>query len=447
MRGLGRGLIVRLTSGGISGLIGALVLAPGAAGAQSLPRPDTVFVRIETGASAGYSNELYYEDVYTDTTFLGRRIVGTPEPRYAGELLGVLQGTYRNQRGSYQVVNDLSLGDKVQREALAVHWRDEFAPDWRLAVDPAGEWRHDRSYDRDQEEWRGSVSARLRRSFHDRADGVELGGLADLVRSSGVGSEFLPDRNQVRGSLALDHLGLLGDEWRLGYSLAFRTYPDSVTRDHVEHGWEGRWRRPFGGGHVVTFETFGRRRQTRQIVTTSRDNFWEEDLAIDMELRTSDRWVLQPRLEAEALQYDVQEPDVFFDYQVLRAQLGVRYESGGRWALTVGPRGEVLAAPLDPDEAYREVAGAVQFEGLGRSSMWEATPVVGWRDYHQSGDGVAAGFHSSFTYYGLDAYIDQPLMNRLRWRALASLRWESHTDPSQDAASFQLSTQVRWGVR
>jgi hypothetical protein len=138
---------------------------------------------------------------------------------------------------------------------------------------------------------------------------------------------------------------------------------------------------------------------------------------------------------------------VFFDYQVIRGQFGVRLESGGRWSLTAGPRAEVLEAPLDPSEAYREIAAAVQLEGIGRGSFWDVTPVVGWRAYHQSADGIAAGFHSSFTYYGFDGYLDQPLMQRLRWRALASLRYESHTDPSQNAASFQLSTQLRWGVR
>ena len=427
-------------------LFGVLVV-PGAPAsrAESLPGPDTISVRFETGASADFTNELYYEDAYVDTTFLGRRLVDTPEPRYAGVLYADIQGTHGDRRAAWQIQNELSLGDKVRREALGISWRDDFAPDWRLVLSPALEWRHDRSFDRDQEEWRGSFRGRLRRSFSDGANAAEMGLFADLVRSSGLGSEFLLDRNALRGSLALDHLGLLGDEWRLGYSLATRVFPDSATRDHLEHVGEGRWRRLFGSGHVITAEATGRRRQTHRIVTTSRDNYWEEAVLLEGDWRASERWAVKTRLEGEALQYDLEEPDVYFDYQVTRARLGLRYESAAHWTLTVGPRGERLTARLNPDEAYREITGMVEFELLRHRAMWSIAPAVGWREYDSAADGgVASGLHSSYAFYQLDAFVDQPLVDRLRLRALTGLRYESHTDASQDAGSIQLSLQVRW---
>jgi hypothetical protein len=427
-------------------MLAALVLlGPPASRAESLPGPDTVSVRFETGASVDFTNELYYEDAYIDTTFLGRRLVDTPEPRYAGVLYAAILGTHGDRRAAWQIQNELSLGDKVQRDALGMSWRDDFAPDWRLVLNPSLEWRHDRSFDRDQEEWRGSFRGRLRRSFSEETNAVEMGLLADLVRSSGIGSEFLLDRNALRGSLVLDHLGLLGDEWRLGYSLATRVFPDSTTRDHLEHGGEGRWRRMFGGGHVITVEATGRRRQTHRVVTITRDNYWEETAFLEGDWRASDRWGVKTRLEGEALQYDVEEPDVYFDYQVARARLGLRYESGANWTLTVGPRGERLTAPLNPDEAYREIAGAVEFEILGRRSMWNVAPVAGWRDYDTAASGgIASGLHSSYAFYELDAFVDQPLVDHIRLRALTGLRYESHTDASQDAGSIHLSVQVRW---
>jgi len=427
-------------------LLGALVvLGAPMSRAESLPGPDTISVRFETGASADFTNELYYEDAYIDTTFLGRRLVDTPEPRYAGVLYAAVLGTHGDRRAAWQVQNELSLGDKVQREALGISWRDDFAPDWRLALSPALEWRHDRSFDRDQEEWRGSFRGRLRRSFSDETNAAELGVLADLVRSSGLGSEFLLDRNALRGSLALDHLGLLGDEWRVGYSLATRVFPDSATRDHFEHGAEGRFRRMFGGGHVIAVEATGRRRQTHRMVTNSRDKYWEEAVIVEGDWRATDRWGVRARLDGEALQYDLEKPDVYFDYQVARARLGLRYESGAHWTLTVGPRGERLTASLSPDEAYREIAGTVEFELLGRRAMWSVAPAIGWREYDSASDGgVASGLHSSYAFYQLDAFVDQPLVDHLRLRALTGLRYESHTDPSQDAGSIQLSLQVRW---
>jgi hypothetical protein len=35
-------------------------------------------------------------------------------------------------------------------------------------------------------------------------------------------------------------------------------------------------------------------------------------------------------------------------------------------------------------------------------------------------------------------------MDRLRLRAMATLRYESHVDPSQNAGSVLLSVQMRW---
>ena len=44
----------------------------------------------------------------------------------------------------------------------------------------------------------------------------------------------------------------------------------------------------------------------------------------------------------------------------------------------------------------------------------------------------------------LDAFVDQPLLDRLRLRVLTSLRYEFHTDAAQDAGSIYLSMQLRW---
>ena len=352
------------------------------------------------------------------------------------------------RRAGYQIQNELSVGDKVQRNALSLSWRDDPAPDWRLAVAPTLEWRHDRTFDRDQEEWRGSLRSRLRRSWGDGAHAVELGGAGDFVRTSGVGSEFLLDRNTARGWIAVDHLGLLGDEWRLGYRLATRVFPDSSERDHLEHAWEGRVRHLASGGHALTLELNAQRRQTHRIVTTTRDNFWQEEGFAEADLRAPDPWGIKLRIEGEAVQYDVQDSTVFFDYQIIRGRASARYEHGSRWTLAAGPRGEILTNRLNPGEAYREIGGALEFEWIGASSLWNVTPAAGWRAYDESPDGgLGVSLHSSYAFYGLDAFVDQPLALRLRVRTLMSLRYEAHTDPSQDAASIYVSAQLLWSAR
>ncbi|MEK7824556.1 MAG: hypothetical protein AAB290_05915 [Candidatus Eisenbacteria bacterium] len=430
-------------------LVGAaLLLAAGVARGAGAPGPDTIGVRIETGAGTDITNEQYYEDAFIDTTFLGRHRVNTPETRYAGVLYAVVQGTRGERRAAYQFQNELSIGDKVQRDALSMSWRDDLAPGWRTVLNPSIEWRHDRTFDRDQEEWRGSVRGRLRRSFAEDATTAELGVVGDFVRTSGEGSEFLLDRNAGRASIALDHLGLPGDEWRLGYGLATRVFPDSSVRDHLEHGWQGRWRHAFVAGHALTLETSGLRRQTRRIANNSRDNFWDEFATLEADWRAAARWALRLRLEGEALQYDLQDSTIFFDYQIARARLGLRYESQGHWSLSAGPRGEILASRLNPGEGYREIGGAVEFEVLGSRALWSVTPAAGWRAYDQVPDtGSSVSLHSSYAFYELDAFVDQALLDRLRLRALTSLRYELHTDPSQDAGSLYLSMQLRWLAR
>ncbi|MGH7731100.1 MAG: hypothetical protein ACRENJ_07605, partial [Candidatus Eiseniibacteriota bacterium] len=409
---------------------------------------DTLGFRLETGATTDITSEYYYEDAFVDTTFLGRRLVDTPEARFAGVVYASLNGTRGGRRAAYQLQNELSLGNKVQRDVLSLSWRDDLAPDWRLAVAPILEWRHDRTFGRDQREWRGSIRSRVRRSFADGSHAAELGAAGDFARTSGQGSEFMLDRDAARAWIALDHLGLLGNEWRLGYRLATRVFPDSSERDHIEHAWEGRVRHLLAGGHALTLELNGQRRQTHRIVATTRDNFWQEEGMAEADLRAADRWGIRLRLEGEAMQYDLQDSTVFFDYQIVRARAAARYERGAQWTLAAGPRGEILTNRLNPGEAYREIGGALEFELIGARSLWNVTPAAGWRAYDAPPDGgLAVSLHSSYAFYGLDAFVDQPLAERLRLRTLASLRYEAHTDPSQDAASVYLSAQLLWSAR
>ncbi|MBI1796123.1 MAG: hypothetical protein HY076_07835 [Candidatus Eisenbacteria bacterium] len=433
-------------------LAGAIVIA-GLAGvsgiaAAPLPGPDTSHVHLEIGPGMDLTNELYYQDAYVDTTFLRRQLVATPETRFAGVWLGALQGTRGERSTSYLLQNELSLGDLIQRDALALAWRQEVASGWRLLLDPAVAWRHDRTFDRNDQEWHEGMRARLRRTLDDDATSIEGGVTGDLLRTTGPGSQFVLDRNSLGALLALDRLPLFGDEWRLAWGVTDRVFPDSSERNHDEYAWEGRWRHGFGGGHALLFETAGQRRLTHHIVTTSRDNFWSESGALETDARLSDRWSLRLRVEGDALQYDLEDSTLFFDYRIARARLGARFEREARWSITAGPRAEALSSPLAPGESYREIGGEVELEVLGGRSWWNVTPAGGYRAYDQTAQvGLPGALHSSFAYASLEAFVDQALPGRLRLRALTSLRYESHLDPSQNAASIYLSLQLRETLR
>jgi hypothetical protein len=98
---------------------GGLIASP-AARAASEPGPDTLGFRLETGATTDITSEYYYEDAFIDTTFLGRRLVDTPEARYAGALYATLNGTrgerdaQRQDELAHSILRAPSLGIRGQ---------------------------------------------------------------------------------------------------------------------------------------------------------------------------------------------------------------------------------------------------------------------------------------------------------------------------------------------
>ena len=406
------------------------------------PEPDTVGVRLELGASTDFTNEEFYEyrDAFVDSIAIGRRLVGSPETRGAGVLLASVAGTRRRGAAAYVLQNELSLGDKVQRGSIGLTWRDDPSPGWRLYAAPRVEYRHDRTFDRDLGEWRGAASARLRHGFLESRF-AELGATGELLRTRGQGALFLLDRNAARASVALEGAPLFGPEWRLGYSLAVREFPDSSERDHVEHGWEGRWRRDFAAGHSLSFETEGARRQTRSSSPTTRDRFVEGEGAVEADLRFGESVSLRSHAMVEAIHYDRGDDTLFFDYRIVRARLGPRFGQGPGSA-SLGPRAEWLASPNHSEE-YFEVGGFAELEYLGGSAWWSVTPAAGWRDYSERSTPRTPALHSSYAFYEMGVLGEQPIAGDLRLRLSASVRFESHVDSLQDARSLYFSLDLR----
>ena len=439
---MGRSLLIR------SAATLWLVCAARTAGASSgVAGADSLRIRLESGMSADVSNEQFYEDSFTDTTFLGRRLVSTPETRYAGVLYAGLEGTRAARRVRYQLHNELSYGDRLQRDALELAWVDDFAPAWRFSVVPRAEYRRDQTFGRDLEEWRSSARLRLRRSFADGWTFTELGAAGEFLRSSGQGADFILDRDVGAVSYALERAGLTGSDWRAGYSFSVRSFPDSSERNHLEHGWEARWRQELGPGCALTLESDGARRATVELAPTSRDNFWQERGAVEIEINGLRTVSWHARVEAEALQYDVEDNTLFFDSRLSRAGLTARLQTGAAWGLEVGPRGERLSSPREPGESYDEIGGAVEFESLAARAWWSVTPAAGWRAYQpvttQPGVPALPGLHSDFAFYEVTLLGDQPLPGALRFRVSGTARLEAHTDSSQDARSLYFSFDLR----
>jgi hypothetical protein len=423
--------------------LGTLLLTP-APGTGAAAPADTLGLRFEVGAASDLTNELFYEDAFIDTTFLGRRQVSSPETRVAGVLFATLDGTRRDRAARFSLQNELRLGDKLQRNALQLTWNDDFSPDWRLSLNPRLEYRNDRTFDRDLEEWRGSASGRLRRAFDDGNMFADLRAKGEFLRTHGTGADFIPDRNAFQLGASLDRAPLFGNEWRLGYRIDARQFPDSSVRDHFEHGFDGRIRFSHAAGHWFSLDGTLSRRVTMRVAPTSRDNFWQEWAQAELGLRLAEEWQARARMDFEGFQYEVQDTSIYFNYAVARARLGPRYDRLTGLGVTAGPQAEILRSAVNPAEDYDEFGGFFEIEFFGLGGWWSATPAAGWRDY--SGTSLDPGgldLHDSYAFYELSVLGDQRLPAALRLRALGTVRLERHADSASDATSLYFSLDVR----
>jgi hypothetical protein len=415
----------------------------GAGGGRSVLR-DSLRLRFEVGATSDISDEQFYEDVVDSvltTNRLGRRLVSAPEARTAAVASGLLQGTRSRGAARYALRGEWSEGDLLRRASLELDWRNALLPGWRVSFAPRAQYRRDRTFDRELEEWRAGANARLRRA--GQVGTVELGVSGDVLRSAGRDEVLLPDRDAAAASLAFERHTLVGGDWRIAALLARRTYPDSMERNHFEPGWEARWRRDFASG-ALGLETEGRRRTTGGRASTSGDDFWDERGALEGEWSTG-AGLWRARLEGEAIQYDREDTTLFFDYQIVRATLGPRFQPAPSWSFGLGPRVEWFLSPQDPGERYRELAGQVELEWLGGGAWWELAPAAGWRAYEPGArsDDADLGLHSSYGFGELQVFGDQAVSGRWHVRALAQARAEFHTDSAENARSLYFSLDVR----
>lgn len=427
-----------------------LALAPLLAGAVATAGasggPDTSRWRAELGVGSEITNEIFYEDAFVDSTILGRRLVDAPETRLAG--LWSLSGEGTRGAGStrWGAGADLSAGNLLQRARLHGTWRSEPTPEWRWTFAPQLEYRHDRTLDRDLDEWRGHVAGRVRREFLGAFQTLEAGLSGDFLRASGSGANYLLDRNSGAVSAGYGWSPPGGADLWIGAASTARVFPDSATRDHWEHRGEVRARWDVEGGHWIAIELEASRRTTRHLAPTSRDNFDEGRAAADLVWGAGGSRGARARLELDAMRYDVEDSTLYFDYHVVRAAAGPSLFMDPGWSVWVAVRGEALEARLAPGEAYRELGGLLEVERAVGGGWWSVAPAAGRREYRSDPEVAALGLeqlHASYAFAEISLMLDQPLPGALRARAYGQGRLERHDDASQDAGSLYLSVELR----
>src|SRR5436309_16003048 len=92
----------------------------------------------------------------------------------------------------------------LSRDELVFSLRSQPTSRWTIFALPQAEYRRDRTFGRDLEEWRASAALPARRAPDDGATFAELGGRGDLLTASGSGAEYILDRTAGAMPAALE---------------------------------------------------------------------------------------------------------------------------------------------------------------------------------------------------------------------------------------------------
>lgn len=404
---------------------------------------DSSFTRIEVGAAADFTNEQYFEDTYSDTLFLGRRLSNTPELR-AGAALSL-----DHQRGTpgsdwwFRMRLDGRLGDKLQRLDANAKWRTTDDLAWRVGVEPTLALRSDKSFGETRREVRSRLLARLSRRSLDEVNTVELVGAGEVYRAQASSTDYVLDRDAAELSAAWSHTAPYAAlSWRTRYTGFARAFPDSADRDHFEHrahvslDWSGL-------SAAVSVLAELEHRLPRRIVYSTRDAYWASQAELGVTLRPWQWGSAELALSGEGYRYELPDSVSYFDYQLVRGRVGGRFELAGGYSLTASPQGEALLAQASPGERYFEWGGALDVERSLGQAWWSFSPSAGVRRYTAVGDVALLSGHSDYRFLELQMLVDQALPLKCRARLSATLRFEKHDDPSQDARSLYFSVDLR----
>ena len=418
---------------------------PGPIGADTR---DTLGVHFEIGASSDMSSEQFYQDAFLDSVSLGIKRVDSPESRTAAVWHTSLAGTRSERATSYRLDNELSWGDRVRSDLLSLDWRHANVNEWRWALSPRAEFRHDRTFGRDLEQARASGTAKLAHTLPALESTIELSGLGEWLRTQGSGADFIPDRHGAGLMLRWGREPLAGSEWQLAIGATRRTFPDTSARDHVEERAEASWHRDLEGGHRVDLAGVAGRRSALHPTLTSQDRFSEGELDGALELSFTTAWTASLRGRLETLRYDERDSTGLFDYHLARVEFEPRRASGA-WSVRAGPRVEWLSSSAEPSEAYTELGAHLELEWF-RTGWWSLSPAYGYRQYRETlaaapamGAQPVLASRSSYAFVQVEMMGDQPLALGIKCRLVASGRLEQHSDSAQDARSLYISLDVR----
>lgn len=425
-----------------------------------LPPADSTHTLFEVGVAYDLTNEIHFDQPFDTTAIQPRQQVSEADGRIAA--LGAAHLDLRYARASYLLLDQLALiGPELIREQLHANWRHGTGSDWRWLGGADVDYRHDTAFGLTRDDLQGEARLGAERAPADYSSSLRMLYRFDLGNSQQQGDERIyPDFHLHRAQFSYAHFGTLGSEWSLGYTLGYRTFPDTSARNYLDHQGEAFGLVRFASGGEISARGFLDRRAALSDSATG-DRFWQGE--VEMSLRqplSPESWWLTLGGSFFGTAYDVPTP-AFFHNVLWRQSAQVRYEAGLGWALQGALEAEELRAPEngglgDPDvsqdalnalrEEYNQGSFRLGFERFGKTTFF-VEPGFGRRHYLiEATPGHDLEAHSSYWFVGANGYADIRLARPLKLRGSADYLYEFHDLSVDDLSAIYVAAELRYAL-
>jgi hypothetical protein len=340
--------------------------------------------------------------------------------------------------------NRLRHGTALTRDRFRIGYRYRGDDGERLDLDSETDVEHGKVFDRDETDVRQSVFARWTKPLGGRKDRLEVYGGAEIRRVDADTLFFPQSHNLAKTKVTWTRdFGLL-NSFDLGYAVRGVAVVDSTPGSYVEHEVSGNLDMYAGSSIYVNSEAALAVRDYVNADSSSAAGWallargtarYSPSIAFDVEA--------QPAFEAA--RFDL--PDfIYFDYQKIGLDVGLKWRPIDEAGLKVFPGFEVLSAPDVEREDYGQVH--VTFGGdVMAPGVWiDLSYRVGSRDYASPAprDDLESVPRSDYVFGDLLLLADKRIKGPLSLRMTASHNIEWHDLEEDDVSVFLLSTEITY---
>ena len=340
--------------------------------------------------------------------------------------------------------NRLRYGSSLTRDRLTAGYRYDSGVGSRFELDSESEVERGKIFERDETDVRQAFVGRWSRRMGNGRDRLEIYGRGELRRVEGDSLFFPQSYNMgtARVSWARD-IGLLSTI-DIGYGLRSTAVVDSAPGSYVEHEITALYDAYGGSSYYLSAEASATRRDyihddnssaTGWAVLARGTARYSASLALDLEAR--------PYLELA--RHDI--PDfVYYDYQKIGLDLGLKARSGEKIGWELLPGGEFLRAPGFEREDYDQGHVSLGFDVMSTGLWLDVSCKIGRRDYASPAprDDLQSIPRSDYVFTELLLLAEKRVWGPVSLRVTGSHDVEWHELEEDDITIFLLSSELAY---